>query len=112
MSPHAKDFPYGTLDLLILKSLETMGAMHGYGLARRIEQMAGSATRLSQGSVYPALVRLEQHGWIRGTWAVSDSGRRVRSYSLTPAGSRHLEREVANWARAASLMTRMLETGP
>jgi PadR family transcriptional regulator len=110
MSPGSKsDVPYGTLDLLILKTLETMGPLHGYSIARRIEQMADSGMRLSQGSVYPALIRLEQSGWIRTEWGVSESGRRVKFYSLTKAGVRQLRVEVANWENASALVARVLE---
>src|SRR5687767_15052102 len=97
MSPHTNDFPYGTLDLLILRTLQTMGSMHGYGMARRIEQTAGSMVRLSQGTVYPALVRLELQGWIRAKWGVSESGREVKCYAITKAGERHLDEQVASW---------------
>ena len=76
--------PYGTLDLVILKTLDTMGAMHGYSIARRIEQVADNLLRMSQGSIYPALIRLEQQGWIRTQWGVSETNRKVKIYSLTP----------------------------
>ena len=110
MSPGSKsDVPYGTLDLVILKTLETMGPLHGYSIARRIEQMADGGMRLSQGSVYPALIRLEQSGWIRTEWGVSESGRRVKFYSLTRAGVRRLRVEVANWEKASALVARVLE---
>jgi DNA-binding PadR family transcriptional regulator len=75
------DVPYGTLDLLILKTLDTMGAMHGYSLARRIEQVSERLVRLSQGSIYPALIRLEQHGFIRTAWGFSETNRKVKIYS-------------------------------
>ncbi len=111
MSPvtSKSDVPYGTLDLVILKTLETMGPMHGYSIARRIEQMAASEMRLSQGSVYPALIRLEQSGWIRTEWGVSETKRKVKVYSLTKAGARQLRVEVANWEKATALVTRVLE---
>ena len=113
MSPGSKsDVPYGTLDLVILKTLETMGPLHGYSIARRIEQMANGGMRLSQGSVYPALIRLEQSGWIRTDWGVSESGRRVKLYSLTKAGARQLRVEVANWEKASALIARVLEAKP
>ena len=94
MSPLKTDLPYGTLDLLILKTLDTMGAMHGYSIARRIEQVSESLMRLSQGSVYPALIRLEQAGWIRTEWGVSETNRKVKFYALTKAGARQLRVEV------------------
>ena len=85
MSPQKTDVPYGTLELIVLKTLETMGPMHGYGIARRIEQVAEHATRLSQGSIYPALIRLEQEGWIRTAWGQSETNRKVKFYTLTRA---------------------------
>jgi transcriptional regulator len=112
MSPLKTDVPYGTLDLLILKTLDTMGAMHGYSLARRIEQVSESLMRLSQGSVYPALIRLEQAGWIRAEWGVSETNRKVKFYALTRAGTNQLEVEVENWERATALVARFLEAKP
>jgi transcriptional regulator len=109
MSPLKTDLPYGTLDLLILKTLDTMGAMHGYSLARRIEQVSESLMRLSQGSVYPALIRLEQAGWIRTEWGVSETNRKVKFYALTKAGARQLRVEVENWEKATALVARFLE---
>lgn len=106
------DFPHGTLDLLVLKTLETMGGMHGYGIARRIEQVSESLVRLSQGSVYPALIRLEQQGWIRTKWGVSETGRRVKVYELTRAGSRQVRVEMANWEKATALVARFLGAKP
>ncbi len=109
MSKDKTDVPYGTLDLLILKTLDTMGPMHGYRIARRIEQVAENLVQLNQGSIYPALVRLEQQGWIRTQWGTSETKRKVKFYSLTRAGARQLEVEVANWERTATLVTRVLE---
>jgi PadR family transcriptional regulator PadR len=103
------DVPYGTLDLLILKTLETMGPMHGYRIARRIEQVAENLVRLNQGSIYPALIRLEQQGWIRTQWGVSETKRKVKFYSLTRAGVKQLEVELANLERATTLVARVLE---
>ena len=100
--------PHGTLDLLILQTLETMGAMHGYAIARRIEQVAESLMRLSQGSIYPALMRLEQSGWIATKWGISETNRRVKFYSLTKAGTKRLHVEVANWEQATALVARVL----
>ena len=110
MSKNKADIPYGTLDLLILKTLETMGSMHGYRIARRIEQVAENLVRLNQGSIYPALIRLEEQGWIRTQWGISETKRRVKLYSLTRAGARQLGVEVANWERATALVARFLET--
>ena len=109
MSKAKADLPYGTLDLLILKTLDTMGAMHGYSIARRIEQMSESVMRLSQGSIYPALMRLEQQGWISTKWGVSETNRKVKFYALTRAGAKQLHVEVANWEQAAALVARILD---
>jgi len=103
------DVPYGTLDLLILKTLDTMGPMHGYRIARRIEQVAENLVRLNQGSIYPALVRLEEQGWIRTQWGLSETKRKVKFYSLTKAGGKQLSVAVANWERATALVARFLE---
>jgi PadR family transcriptional regulator PadR len=105
MSNPKAEVPYGTLDLVILKTLDTMGAMHGYSIARRIEQVADNLLHMSQGSIYPALIRLEQQGWIRTQWGVSETNRKVKVYSLTAAGKRQLRIEVANWERATALTT-------
>jgi transcriptional regulator len=99
----------GTLDLLVLKTLETLGPLHGFGIARRIEQMSGAALQLNQGTLYPALVRLEQRGQIRSSWGVSANNRRARFYSLTKAGRKQLAVETESWERMASVITRMLQ---
>jgi transcriptional regulator len=112
MSKEQTELPYGTLDLLVLKTLETMGTMHGYAIARRIEQVCGDNMRLSQGSVYPALVRLEQERWIRTDWGISETNRKVKFYSLTAAGRKQLRVEVANWGKATALVARFLEAAP
>ncbi len=109
MSKQQSEIPYGTLDLLILRTLATLGPLHGYGIARRIEQVSGDAVQLSQGSVHPALIRLEQEGWIATEWGVSETNRKVKFYSLTEAGRQQLQVEVANWERAAALVARFLE---
>src|SRR6266480_5110280 len=106
MSENKTDVPYGTLDLLILKTLDTMGPMHGYRIARRIEQVAENLVRLNQGSIYPALIRLEGQGWIRTQWGISETKRKVKFYSLTKAGSKQLTVAVANWERATALVAR------
>ena len=98
----------GTLDLLVLKTLHTLGPLHGYGVARRIEQMAAGAMRLSQGSIYPALIRLEQRGWITTSWGMSETNRKVKFYALTRAGARQLKVEVAQWEQASALVARVL----
>jgi len=86
-----------------------MGSMHGYRIARRIEKVAENLVRLNQGSIYPALIRLEQQAWIRTQWGVSETKRKVKFYSLTRAGSKQLNVEVANWERTTTLITRVLE---
>lgn len=109
MSKQKQEIPYGTLDLLLLKTLETMGRMHGYALARRIEQVCGESMQLSQGSIYPALIRLKQEGWVTTDWGVSETSRKVKFYSLTAAGRRQLRIEVAKWEKATALVARFLE---
>ncbi len=109
MSRLKSDVPYGTLDLMILKTLEP-GPLHGFGLARRIEQVSEDLVKLNQGSVYPALLRLQQHGWISAKWGVSERNRRAKFYSLTRAGRKQLRSEVENWERTALLMARFLAT--
>jgi transcriptional regulator len=104
------DVLQGTLDLLILKTLETMGPMHGWGIARRLEQVSENQLQMNQGTVYPALLRLEQAGWIRSDWGVSENNRRARFYELTPAGRRRLRSEERNWERMAALITRVLQS--
>jgi PadR family transcriptional regulator PadR len=109
MSKQQSEIPHGTLDLLILKTLQTLGSMHGYAIARRIEQVAGDALQLSQGSIYPALIRLQQEGWISTEWGISETNRKVKFYSLTKAGRKQLLVEVANWEKATTLVARFLE---
>ncbi len=109
MNEAKSEIPYGTLDLMILKTLEIMGATHGYGIARRIEQVAQGSLALNQGTIYPALLRLEQKGWIDSDWGVSDNNRRARFYSITKPGKRQLQTEEANWNRTVSTIARLLE---
>jgi transcriptional regulator len=109
MSKQKTEVPYGTLDLLLLKTLDTMGRMHGYAVARRIEQVCGESMQLSQGSVYPALMRLQQEGWIETDWGISETNRKVKFYSLTKTGRKQLGVEVANWEKTTALVARFLE---
>jgi len=109
MSKQQIEVPYGTLDLLVLKTLETMGTMHGYAIARRIEQVCGNDMQLSQGSVYPALIRLQQEGWVRTEWGVSETNRKVKFYSLTAAGRKQVRAEIAKWEKTTALLARFLE---
>ena len=108
MSDAKMELPHGTLDLLILRTLHTLGPIHGYAIARRIEQLAGTE-RLSQGAIYPALIRLEQQGWIRTEWGTSETNRRVKIYELTRTGARQLQIEVQRWRKATALVARFLE---
>ncbi len=98
----------GTLDLLVLKTLDTLGPLHGYGIARRIEQVSANLVRLNQGTLYPALLRLQQKGWITSKWGVSDNNRRARFYSLTRAGRKRLTAETESWERIAGIIARLL----
>ncbi len=99
----------GTLDLMVLKTLGTMGRQHGYGIARRIEQVSAHAIDLNQGTIYPALVRLEQKKWISSVMGISENNRRARFYSITRAGRRQLARAEQEWQRTAETMARILE---
>jgi len=99
----------GTLGLMILKTLEALGPLHGYRLARRVEQISGNQLALNQGTVYPALVKLEQMGWIAAKWAESESGRRVKVYSLTRSGRRQLGVEEAQWRQMTGIVERFLK---
>jgi transcriptional regulator len=102
------DLLQGTLDLMVLKTLDTMGPLHGFGIAQRIQQVADDALYLNQGTLYPALLRLAQRGWIVSAWGVSENNRRARFYRLTRSGRRQLHREAESWARAASVVNRLL----
>lgn len=109
MPPSSSEVPYGTLDLIVLKTLAAMGPLHGYGIARRIEQVAEGALALNQGTIYPALLRLEQQGWVKSAWGTSENNRRARFYSITAAGRRQLAAETETWARTVSLVSRLLD---
>jgi PadR family transcriptional regulator, regulatory protein PadR len=99
---------HGTLDMLVLKSLAT-GPQHGYGIAQRLQQLSQDVLQVEEGSLYPALYRMEQRGWIASTWGVSDNNRRARFYQLTRAGRRQLEAETASWRRLTGAVARVLE---
>ncbi len=107
MEPKSDIFP-GTLDLLVLKTLEAMGPLHGYGIARRIEQISENLLQMNQGTLYPALLRLTQRGWISAEWGVSDNNRRARYYSITKAGRKQLAAETQNWERMSAMIARLL----
>jgi transcriptional regulator len=106
------DVLQGTLDLMVLKTLESMGTQHGYGIAQRLLQVSDSLLQLNQGTLYPALLRLEQRGWISSKWGTSDNNRRARFYSLTRAGRKQLQREADDWLRMAAVMARVLGGPP
>ena len=108
MAGNKSDVLQGTLDLMILKTLESMGPLHGYGIARRIEQVSSDTLSLNQGTIYPALLRLEQRGWIKSEWGTSDTNRRAKFYALTRIGRKQISREEENWARIATTMARFL----
>ena len=108
MAESKSDVLQGTLDLMVLKTLEAMGSLHGYGLARRIEQVSGNTVSLNQGTIYPALLRLEQRGWVKSEWGISETGRRAKFYSLTRIGRKQIEQETENWERIAATMARFL----
>ena len=99
----------GTLDLMVLRTLETMGPQHGFGLAQRIEQISQDSLALNQGTLYPALLRLEQKGWIRSRWGVSDNNRKAKFYELTRNGKNRIADETAEWERTVAMMQRFLE---
>jgi transcriptional regulator len=102
----------GTLDLMILKALEALGPLHGFGIARRLEQVSDGVLRLNEGTVYTALLRLGQRGWIRSTWGVSESNRKARFYSVTAAGRRQLAREQQGWEQIAGIVDRVMRLVP
>ncbi len=108
MPDNKSDVLQGTLDLMILKTLESMGPLHGYGVARRIEQVSSDTLSLNQGTIYPALLRLEQRKWIKSEWGTSDTGRRAKFYSLTRTGRRQIAEEEENWSRIVATMARFL----
>jgi transcriptional regulator len=98
----------GTLDLIVLRTLETMGPLHAYAIASRLEQLSGSVLRLNQGTLYPALVRLEQEGWIKGSWRKTEKNREAKFYSITKAGQRALAGETERWRNLSGLMEKLL----
>jgi len=109
MKQQKSDVLQGTLDLLVLKTLNTMGPMHGWGIAQRIQQVSEDMLRLNQGTLYPALLRLQQRGWITAKWGVSDNNRKAKYYSITRAGRKRLEQEAEDWQRMAAVINRVLE---
>src|SRR5918992_956364 len=104
------DVLQGTLDLMVLQTLDTMGPQHGYGIARRLEQISEDILKLNEGTVYASLMRLQQQRWITATWGASENNRKAKFYAITKAGRRQLANETANWHRIAGLMSRLLRT--
>ena len=108
MPPHRAEVLQGTLDLIVLKTLDSLGPLHGYGIAQRVQQVSRDLLSLNQGTLYPALLRLEQRGWISSRWGVSDNNRKAKYYSLTRSGRRQLATETASWERMAGVIGRLL----
>jgi transcriptional regulator len=107
--PESKlDLLQGTLDVMVLQTLATMGAQHGYGIARRIEQVSGDEVLLNQGTIYASLVRLQQRGWISAAWGTSDNNRKAKYYSITGSGRKQLAKDAAYWRRLSSVVDRVL----
>jgi PadR family transcriptional regulator PadR len=110
MRPSRAEVLQGTLDLLVLKTLDTMGAMHGFGIAQRIRQISDELLCLNQGTLYPALLRLEQFGWISSQWGASENNRKAKFYSMTRAGRKQLTREEAGWDQMSAVINRVLKS--
>jgi len=108
VDPSKPEVLQGTLDLIVLKTLESMGPLHGYGIAMRISQISEELLKLNQGTLYPALLRLEQKGWISSKWGVSDNNRKAKFYSLTRLGVKQLAAETESWERMAAVIGRLL----
>ena len=107
--PDKSEILQGTLDLMVLKTLDAMGPLHGYGIARRIEQLSDDVLHLNQGTIYASLLRLIQHGWIKSEWGVSDNNRKAKFYSLTRSGRKQLDAQSKNWRRISGIMGRLLD---
>ena len=110
MPKEKTDVLHGSLAFMVLRTLDTLGPQHGWGIARRIEQISGDALALNQGTLYPALLRLQQMGWITSKWGASDNNRRARFYAITRAGKKQLAEEVENWERISGIMARFVKT--
>jgi PadR family transcriptional regulator PadR len=109
MDPVKSEVLQGTLDLMVLKALDALGPLHGYGIARRLEQISGDILELNEGTVYTALVRLGQKGWISSDWGVSENNRKAKYYSITRSGRRQLAREAKSWSRISGIVERVLK---
>jgi PadR family transcriptional regulator, regulatory protein PadR len=110
--PKKSDVLQGTLDLMVLKTLDAMGPLHGYGIARRLEQLSEAVLHLNEGTVYTSLLRLQQQRWISSKWGVSENNRRARFYAITRRGRQQLASETENWERIAGVITRLLQLAP
>ena len=108
MAESKADVLAGTLALMILRTLDALGPLHGYRLARRIEQISGNQLALNQGTMYPALLKLEQMGWVTAKWGETDTGRRAKFYAISPSGKKQLKTETANWSRGAAIVARFM----
>jgi PadR family transcriptional regulator, regulatory protein PadR len=108
MASEKTDILHGSLAFMVLRTLDTLGPQHGWGIARRIEQTSGNALELNQGTLYPALLRLEQMGWITSKWGASENNRRARFYSITRAGKKQLATEAENWERISGIIARFV----
>jgi PadR family transcriptional regulator PadR len=110
MASDKSEILQGTLDLMVLKTLDSLGPLHGYGIARRIEQISEEALQINQGTIYASLVRLTHRGWISGAWGTSDNNRKAKFYSITKAGCKQLNTEARNWERISGVIGRVLGT--
>jgi PadR family transcriptional regulator, regulatory protein PadR len=112
MTEPKSDILQGTLDLMVLQTLDVMGPLHGYGLARRIEQTSDDVLQLNQGTIYASLLRLQQRRWISASWGVSDNNRKAKFYAITRAGKKQLAAQTENWERMAGVIARLLRAEP
>jgi transcriptional regulator len=110
--PKTSEVLQGTLDLMVLKTLDALGPLHGYGIARRIEQVSEDVLRLNEGTVYTSLLRLQQQGWISSDWGVSENNRKARFYAITRSGRKQLASETENWERISGVIARLLQLAP
>ena len=112
MTDKRSEILQGTLDLMVLKALDAMGPMHGYGIALRIEQLSGEALRVNQGTIYLCLIRLVQKGWIKAQWGASENNRKAKFYDISKAGRKQLQAETENWERVSGVIGRLLQLSP
>ena len=112
MADSKSDILQGTLDLMVLQTLDAMGPLHGYGIARRIEQISEDVLQLNQGTIYASLLRLQQRRWISASWGTSDNNRKAKFYAITRTGRKQLAAQAQNWQRVSAVMMRLLRLGP